>query len=251
MNEHKSSRLNVQKSNILTVKPLATSTFKLSDNFDDFLINHLKDEDLEGKVLAITSKIISLAEKRIVPKGEISKRDLVKREADVYLGEGGYDIELTIKHNILIPSAGIDESNAEGDFYILFPEDPFASAQRIWKLLKHKFNLKNLGILVTDSHCEPLRQGVTGICLSYWGFKPIRSLIGEKDLFGRELKFTHVNIADSLAAAAVLMMGESRESQPLALIEAPALEFTEAVNPKDLCMPLEKDLFKPVLFPKN
>ena len=78
------------------------------------------------------------------------------------------------------------------------------------------FGWKNFGVLITDSHTTPLRRGVTGIALSYWGFSGVQNKVGTPDLFGRTLKMTHVNLADAFAAAAVLVMGESNESTPVA-----------------------------------
>ena len=122
--------------NKISVTALKTEVFHQGDDIYAFLKKHLKDENLEGQVLAITSKIISLSENRVVSKNEISKLDLVKRESDVYIGPGGFGAELTIKHGILIPSAGIDESNAENNQYILYPEKPYESVRKIWDFLR-------------------------------------------------------------------------------------------------------------------
>src|ERR1700676_1097976 len=92
----------------ISVNSIKTSVFHVGDDIFAFLKANLQKTDLEGKVLAITSKIVSLAEKRTVNKSEISKLDLVKREADIYIGPGGFGAELTVKHGILIPSSGID-----------------------------------------------------------------------------------------------------------------------------------------------
>lgn len=82
---------------------------------------------------------------------------------------------------------------------------------------------------MTDSHTTPLRRGVTGIALSYWGFQGVESFVGTKDLYGRALKMTHVNFADALASAAVLMMGEANESCPLAMLRCSTVKFQEKV----------------------
>lgn len=234
----------------LAVEGIKTSVFKKNESLELFLRKHLQGYSLEGKVLAITSKIISIDEKQFVKKDELSKRELVKKEADVYLGEGGYDIELTIKHGILIPSAGIDESNSEDESYILFPKRPFESAQRIYNFLKKEFQLNNFGVLITDSHCQPLRKGVTGVALSYWGFQPTNTLVGEPDVFGKKLKFTSVNVADSLAVACVFEMGEANEQKPLAIAQSSIVKFTEKSFENDISISPEEDLFGPILFKK-
>lgn len=95
----------------IQIQGIKTAIYHRENDFNIFLEKSLHGYDLEGKVLAITSKIISLAEGQLVAANSISKHDLVQKEADQYLGAGGYGVELTIKHGIMIPSAGIDESN--------------------------------------------------------------------------------------------------------------------------------------------
>jgi dihydrofolate synthase / folylpolyglutamate synthase len=233
----------------LSVEPIATAVFRAEDDLVDFIVQHLPGgaKSLRGRVLAITSKIVSLDEGCVVPRAETTKLALVKREADQFLGELAHGVSLTIKHGLFIPSAGIDESNSEDDAFITFPKDPYASAKRIHAGLKARLKLGNeFGVLITDSHTHPLRRGVTGITLSYWGFKATRKLIGQKDLFGRKLTMTYVAVADALSTAAVFMMGEAAERSPLALVSAPGIEFSSTGNPSDLAMPVKEDLYLPL-----
>lgn len=231
----------------LSAEAIPTKIFKPGDDLGAFLIEHLRHEKLEGRVLAITSKIVSLAENRLVANTGQSKLDLIKQEADTYLCAGGHGSHLTIKHGILIPSAGIDESNSEDGAYILFPEDPYESARQIWSRLRDELALTNFGVIVTDSHTMPLRRGVTGIGLAHWGFRATRSLVSHPDLFGRLLKFTHVDVLDALASAAVFTMGEADDGTPLALVDAPALEFTTQSSAIEIAIEVETDLYAPLL----
>lgn len=232
----------------ISVEALRTRIFAKNEDLSHFIVESVpKDQVREGLVLAVTSKIVSLAENCLIPQNQMNKADLVRREADVFLGEIGYGCFLTIKDGLFIASAGIDESNSVDGEYILYPKDPFASAQKLWRDLRQSWGLKNLGVLLTDSHTSPLRQGVTGICLSCWGFQPVRNMIGRNDLFGRELKMTKMNLADGLSAMAVMTMGEGAEQSPLALIHGAQLEFCESLDRKDLCMPLEQDLYFPLI----
>jgi putative folate metabolism gamma-glutamate ligase len=187
----------------------------------DIIINALPTID-NNSILVITSKIISICQNRIIPKNQVDdKYELVKNEADFYL-DGDYTHEygicLTIKHGILIPTAGIDESNSN-DCYVLYPYDLQNELTTLWTILKNHYHIENLGILVTDSHTTPLRRGVTGIALGWCGFKPLHNYIGEPDIFGNLLRVTQLNLVDNLACAAVLMMGEGNEQTPLALIQ--------------------------------
>lgn len=213
----------------LRISAIQTRVFHVGEPLVSFLIEHLQGGgagSLEGKVLAITSKIVSLAEGRVVPKANQSKEALVRAEADIFLGEIGYGTFLTIKHGHLIPSAGIDESNAEGEFYILYPAKPFETAANIRRELMGAFGLKLFGVVLTDSKTTPLRAGVTGMTLAHSGFKGVRNHIGAPDLFGRPLRMTQVNVADGIAAAAVFCMGEADESTPLALMSG-NIEFRD------------------------
>lgn len=233
--------------NELAVNAIRTRVFHTNENLSGFILEHIQPGDAkEGMILAITSKIVSLAEGRLVPAAGLSKRELVVREADHDLGEVGYGHSLTIKHGLFIPSAGIDESNSEDGDFILYPEDPFKSLKKLWTELRAAWCLSCLGLIMTDSRTTPLRRGVTGISLAHWGFKGVRSLVGAPDLFGRELKVTSVNLADSLAAAATLTMGEANEARPLALIRVSNLDFTDETDAKETSIPLQDDLYYPI-----
>lgn len=206
------------------------------DNFWELLsvIKSLK----ENSIVAITSKVVSIGEGRCIPQGSMEKDQIAIKESDKYLprnySPNGFISEgknlfilHTIKNNMLVASSGVDESNGN-NFYILWPKDPKKSAKRIWMFLKKKFSIRNLGVIITDSRLVPLRRGVVGIAIAYYGFKPLKDYRGKQDLFGREFTMETSNMPDSLATAAVLVMGEGGESQPIAIIEdIPNLEFIQ------------------------
>lgn len=233
---------------MLKIEPVRTALFHLNQNLSRFILDSIPSERIqEGSLLAVTSKIVSLAEGRVVPREAFSKEELVRREADQFLGEIGYGCFLTIKEGMLIPSSGIDESNSESGGYILYPQDPFASTERLYHELRAAWKISKLGIILTDSHTTPLRRGVTGISLAWAGFRPLKNMIGSKDLFGRELQMTQMNLADGISAAAVMLMGEGAECCPLAIIDGAAVEFSDQVHRKDLHIPLQEDLYFPIL----
>ena len=181
----------------------------------------------DGMIVAITSKIVAICEGRFVKIGTVNKDDLIAQEAEYYLQRklNKYGVMLTIKQNILAPSSGIDESNADGH-YILWPKNAQKTANEVRAYLRRKYKLKKLGVLITDSRTLPLRWGTIGVSLAYSGFKPLNNYIGKKDLFGRKLEVTQSNIADSLAVAAVLAIGEGAEQTPIAVIEdIPFVQF--------------------------
>lgn len=233
------------------VIPIRTEVFTAGQDLVDFVVASVPRERVaEGMILAITSKIVSLAEGAVVARSKTEKGPLIRKEAEVFLGETLFGVALTIKHGILIPSAGIDESNSADDSYILFPKDPYASARLLHAGLLAKWGLRELGIIITDSHTQPLRKGVTGIGLSHWGFRATRDLVGTKDLFGREMKMTHVNVLDALAVSAVYAMGEVAERRPLAIVYGSGAVFTASTSSSEIAIPREEDLYGHLLFPR-
>lgn len=233
----------------------AIKTHKITDRDRDILkiIDTYVESIEENSILSVTSKIISICEGRIVPIDKANKEDLVRQESEYYIdkGENQYGFYLTITQNLLIPTAGIDESNGNG-YYILWPKDPQKSANTIREFLAEKFKLKNFGVIITDSKTTPLRWGTTGVGIAHSGFKALKNYIGSPDLFGREMRVTQSNVMDGLAAAAVVMMGEGNESTPMALISGlKNVEFT-GQNPtneeiKNLKILLDEDVYSSIL----
>jgi len=230
----------------MNVSSIKTKIYSPEQDLIDFILDSAGAQLREGSLLAVTSKIVSLADGQLVKVSPEEKKALIQKESDHYLGEIGYGCHLTIKDGLFIASAGIDESNSATGEYILYPREPYKWAQKIQKEISTKLNLRRLGVLLTDSHTIPLRRGVVGVTLSYWGFKATRSLIGQPDLFGRELKMTKQDVVDALSAAAVLLMGEGADSCPLALIEDAPVDFCAEVDPCELSIPLEEDLYYPI-----
>lgn len=239
---------------VMKVQAIKTRKFlPPQDNLED-LFDAVKDLK-ENSVVAITSKVVSIGEGRCVEINKIEKDELAVQEADLYLprklSPGGM-ILTTIKNNMLVASSGVDESNGN-NFYILWPENPKLSAKKIWEYLKKKYKVKNIGIIITDSRLVPLRRGVVGIAIAYFGFNPLKDYRNTKDLFGREFRMETSNLPDSLASAAVLEMGEGSESKPIVIIsEIPDIEFIQTeYKGKTLDdsfeIPLKMDMFSPFL----
>ena len=234
----------------MQIKPFKTHLITQGECFQSILDTYVPKMS-EGSILAVTSKVISLCEGRVIPKGDnTSKFDLIKQECDAHLNSI-HDIVLTITHGILIPSAGIDESNVN-DAYILYPKDIQGSAKLIWHHICERDDIRNFGVVITDSHTTPLRRGVTGICLGWCGFKPLYSYVGKPDIYGIPLQVTQTNILDALASAAVFVVGEGNEQTPLALItEAPKIEFLDRSPSEEelnsVKIPASEDLYGPLI----
>lgn len=204
-------------------------------------------------VVAVTSKIVAICEGRTVGIGDAAKASLVEREAEYFLppAESRYGMTLTIRRGLLVPAAGIDESNGDGR-YVLWPGDPQASANRIRRHLSERSDGREIGVVITDSTTRPLRWGVTGVTLAHSGFLALRDYVGRPDVFGRPLAITKANVADALAAAAVLVMGEGGEQTPLAIVEDLPMVAFQGRDPSDdelaaLRITPDDDLYAPLL----
>ena len=227
----------------MRVKAIKTKIFCEHEDLLKFILRYVKKIP-ENTVLVVTSKIVALAEGRTaVFQSEKQKIALIKSES-TFAMKTKYTW-LTIKDGMVLAAAGIDESNAAGKL-ILLPKDSFKAAASIRSALQKKFKLKKLGVLITDSRLLPLRAGVVGVSLGYAGFAGVRNYIGKKDIFGRVLKMSRTDIADSVATAAVLCMGEGSEQQPLALVTDAPVVFTERVNKKELEIDIKEDLYLPL-----
>lgn len=239
------------------MKVSAIQTHKITEqdkNIFEILERYI-DRLSENSVVAVTSKIVSICEGSIlkIENDKKLKDRLIEENSQYYLPRDNnkYNVSFTVTNNILSASAGIDESNGNG-YYILWPRNPQESANKIRGYLAEKFGLKNLGVIITDSKTTPLRWGVTGIALAHSGFNALFDYIGKEDLFGRPFVYEKLNMADSLAAAAVIEMGEGNEQTPLAVIDSiKNIEF-QSRNPTpteldNLRITLEDDLFAPFL----
>ncbi len=242
----------------MQILPIKTQLLEKDFNFEKALEESLNFANLklqEKDVLIIASKIVALSQGRLLDlkadsgetQNDIEKnfRKLVEKEAEFISPVNDW---LTLKDGIFIANAGIDRSNVPDGFCVLWPEDSYKFADNLCRNLKKKFNLKELGIVICDSHCTALRRGVTGVSLGYAGFEGVEDLRGDLDLYGKELKVTTRNLADSVCSAALLVMGESNESTPLALIRDLNAKFTDLqIDPNDVKISMEEDLFKGVL----
>ncbi len=237
------------------MKIVAVKTRKITDKDTNILdvIDSYIDTLEERSILCITSKIISICEGRIIQTEKADKDELIKQESEYFLekSENKYGFSLTITQNLLIPTAGIDESNGNG-YYILWPKNPQKTANDIREHLTKKYNKKHIGIIITDSKTSPLRWGTTGVAIAHSGFKALNTYIGKSDLFDKTMRVTESNIMDGIAAAAVCVMGEGREQTPLALVtDTENVQFQER-NPTEeeldhLKIDIDTDLYSSLL----
>lgn len=253
----------------LKIYPLKSPILKKNFNLlktIEFLLSKSKLKLKNGDILILSSKIVALSEGRVVNLNKIIPSAVAKQLKKTHYGKGQEDprvIELvvheadkiypgkmllTLKNNILIPSAGIDTSNSPKDFVILWPKNPWKTAQNLHNELKKKLKLKRLGIVIIDSHCQPLRWGTTGIALSWAGFLGVEDCRGKRDIYKKPLKVTKKAVADNLASSALLVMGEAAECVPFALVRNAPIKFTNRIqNKKDYYVEPKKCIFGGIL----
>ena len=228
----------------MIVRAVRTRIFKQKENLARFIIAHVPKLK-NGSVLAVTSKIVALAEGRIVSTTDKKTKEKLIRAESTWAKESFSGWWLTIKDGTFVINSGIDESNADG-LLVLLPEDSYKAAASLPKKLMKHYDISKCGIVITDSRVAPLRNGVFGMALGYAGFRGLRDYRGKPDIFGRKLEVTQVNVPDALANAAALLMGEGNEQQPLAVIEDAPIEFCERVNPKELRIAPSADIYDPL-----
>ncbi len=217
------------------------------------LIDQSIPEIEEGTIIAITSKIVSLCEGRVVNTAGTDKEELIKQESDYFLPStlSAYGYHFTIRDNSMTSAAGIDESNT-GGYYVLWPSNPQNTVNKVREHLANKYNLKNVGVIITDSTCTPLRRGTVGQMLAYSGFEALSDYRGTPDLFGRKFEVSVAGIGIGLACAAVLVMGEGTEQTPIVKItNVPFVKFQNRnPNAEELALSImnkQEDLFEPFL----
>ncbi|MEM3769802.1 MAG: coenzyme F420-0:L-glutamate ligase [Candidatus Bathyarchaeia archaeon] len=249
--------------------PIETDIIKQGDNIVDTILKAMEKHELtfdDGDILALASKITAYAEGRIVKLKEIkpSKEaeklaskfaippelaELIMQEAEEIFG-GVKKAVLTLKNGVLTPNAGIDNKNAPQDAVVLWPKNPEKWAKNIREEIMHRTG-KNVAVIIVDSGLRPLRLGTTGLALAVAGLKPVKDCRSEKDIFGKKLAITLHAVADDLASAAHLLMGETSEKIPAVLIKGAPVKFDDGVyGPRDMALLPEQCIFISSFKPK-
>jgi len=219
-----------------------------------------------GDVLAFASKSIATAENRLRKLASVKPSDRAKRIAvrfgmeprfaEVVLQEadevfwGVSKALLTLKDDVLIPNAGVDQKNAPEGCVVLWPKNPSRAAESIRRDIRKRTS-KQVGVLIVDSRVTPLRMGTTGIAIGVAGFEPVEDHRTKKDLYGRRILMTTHSVADDLASAAHLMMGESSEQTSAVLIRNAPVKISEKIDASALVIPREQCLFASHIKPER
>jgi coenzyme F420-0:L-glutamate ligase/coenzyme F420-1:gamma-L-glutamate ligase len=217
----------------------------------------------DGDIFVLAQKIVSKAENRYRDLADViaSKRaqdfaQLVNKDArhiQVILEESSEVLRhtpnaLITVHRLgfVMANAGVDQSNIEhGDApgrVLLLPEDPDASAAMLKAALDARYGVR-LGVVINDSFGRPWRNGVVGVALGAAGVPSLRDLVGQPDLFGRALRVTEHAVADEIASAASLIMGQSDEAVPVVHIRGLKLDGPDRPA-LAMIRPKQQDVFR-------
>jgi len=250
---------------LFTIK---TKLIKPGDNLVNIILEGLKKQELtieDSDILVVTSKVVALAEKRLKKLSSVKPTEKAKKLAKQYNLEPSF-VEvvlqesnmiyggvakalLTLKNNLWTANAGVDHKNVPKGYVALWPKNPQRSAEKIRGQIQKRTG-KHVGVLIIDSRVTPLRMGTTGVALGIAGFEPIKDYRFDEDLYGNSISITRHAIADDVASAAHLLMGESRERTPVILVRDAPLRLCDKVNPKSTIIPPKKCLFTKLLLKK-
>jgi coenzyme F420-0:L-glutamate ligase len=222
----------------------------------NFLAKTIAEHAKSRDIIVVSSKAVSYCEGRLVKLSDVKPSstavklashyslspeiaELVLREAESIIG-GGDGFVLAVKHGVLAPNAGIDTSNVPDGFAILYPENPQKSADEIRKKVEEIIGGR-VGVVIADSRILPLRRGVTGIAIASSGFEAVSDERGKPDLYGKPLTVTFRNVADMLASASQLVMGEANEMIPVVIVRGLNTRFVD--EEYDLSVKAEECLY--------
>ena len=168
----------------------------------------------DGDVVAVTSKIVSKAEGRLIPGDD--RAQAVARETVRVVARRGDLVIAETAHGFICANAGVDASNVEAGTLALLPEDPDGSAARLRDALRECLQVE-VAVVITDTFGRAWREGLVNVAIGCAGMPAAVDLRGSVDHFGRELEATIVALADEVAAASGLVMAKDARI-PAALV---------------------------------
>jgi len=232
------------------------------DNLAELIADALQKSDIElddHDVLVVAQKIVSKAEDRLVDLSTVVPSEQAQRRA----GETGKNprlVELILRESVrvirqtdsliitettfgaVMANSGVDQSNIEAGHALLLPEDPDRSAATLRQKLMQRFS-RTVGVVIADSMGRAWRTGIVGHAIGVAGVEALVDLRASLDLFGRALRATQIGLADEIAAAGTMVMGQGAEGRPVVLVRGFG-KFDQPTNAKALVRDKDHDLFR-------
>lgn len=240
---------------------------KAGDDLASIIVSAAKKNRVaieDGDIVVIAQKVISKVEGRIVQLGTIAPSEtalkiaeatgrnpriveLVLRESKRFLKVSRKILIVEDKRNIVNINAGIDKSNVEGTAsYALLPVNPDKSARK-FRLRILKLTGKNVGVLISDSYSRAFRRGQVNFAIGLAGISPFVDYRGLEDLFGYVMQVKRSAVADEVAGAAELVMGQGKEAIPVAIVKGLSRRTSsEHFSSRNLIISQNEDLFRNV-----
>ena len=250
------------------LKLIALKDFPLIEPNDDLVsiinksINNNGIDIESGDVVVVAQKIISKCENRYVelkniqPSKEATdlaktlNRDpafiqIIQNESKKIISTDKNVIIVEHKLGFININAGIDRSNIlqNDDVVLLLPENPSKSAKDLQSAISANFQ-RDIALIVTDSMTRPFRSGVTNFALASANIPSLIDLKGDSDIYGNILQSTEIAIADELAAAAGILMGQGSEKQPVVIIKGFDKKNYSTNDAFDLVVDEDEDLYR-------
>lgn len=214
----------------------------------------------EGDIIVVTHVVVSRVEGRTVDLRQVEPSKIAENFA-AFTGKDPRLVEVILRESravrrmragllvtetmdgVVCANSGVDVSNvAGGDVVALLPDDADASARRFGERLR-QLTGKEVSVIVSDSQGRAFRMGAVNVAIGLYGFNAIWDRRGEKDLFGYELKVKETAVADELASAAELVIGQADEGIPVAIIRGYLYRKSTISTAKDLVRPRQLDVF--------
>ena len=241
---------------------------KAGDNLAKMIIETTKKERVpinNRDIIVVAQKVVSKAEGRTTQLRNVKPSERAEEIAKITLRDRRL-VELVLeemkrivkasreilivedKRGLVCINSGIDKSNVPGeDSYTLLPEDPDRSAEKIRLQIK-ELTGKRVAVIICDTYSRPFRRGQVEFAIGIAGINPFKDYRGQRDLFDYVLKVKNVAIADEIASAAELVMGQGDEGIPVAIVKnVQRAELDGTFSAEDLNISEEEDLFKGTL----
>ena len=219
-------------------------------NRDLVVIGQKAVSKAEGRIVNISKVSPSARAAKIAKKTGKSPGfvEIVLKESSKVLRADKDAFIVRTKRGATCLNAGVDKSNVKGNTtYALLPQDPDSSARRMRKRIQ-QLTGKQVAVVICDTRSRPFRKGQVEESIGVAGLNPLIDYRGQKDLFGYTLRFKNVAIADELASAAELVMGQGREKTPVAIIRGlTRVRFQDRASSRFLVVSSEEDLFRGTL----
>jgi coenzyme F420-0:L-glutamate ligase/coenzyme F420-1:gamma-L-glutamate ligase len=212
---------------------------------DIVVVTHVVASKAEGHVFNLDEIVPSIFAETVAKKlhKDPALVEVILRESKAIRRMGDGHLITETHHGFVCANAGVDQSNVSGGRTVApLPKNPDRSARKIREGVL-KLTGKNVAVIVSDTHGRPFRVGEINIAVGVAGINPIRDRRGETDLFGYVLHVKQTAVADELASAAELVIGQAKEGIPAAIVRGYKYPYAEKSSAKMLIRARRKDLF--------